>query len=33
MEFKNQSPDLLKVSNFASMIILKLISFDTAQIS
>lgn len=33
MEFKNQSPDLLKVSNFASMVILKLMSFDTAQIS
>lgn len=33
MEFKNQSQDLLKVSNFASMVILKLISFDTTQIS
>lgn len=33
MEFKNQSPDLLKISNFASMVILKLMSLDTTQVS
>lgn len=33
MKFQNQSLELLKTSNFASMIILKLLSLDTTQIS